>query len=67
MADYPNESVPVADVAARMERPINAFSPIRASLIKKGMVFSPAHGLISYTVPLFGEYMKRVMNSQNED
>lgn len=61
MADLPGESVSVADVAARMERPINAFSPIRASLIKKGMVFSPAHGLISYTVPLFGEYMKRVM------
>lgn len=44
-----------------MGRPVNAFSPIRASLIKKGMVFSPAHGLISYTVPMFGEYMKRVM------
>jgi len=61
MADFPGESVPVAEVAARMERPISAFSPIRSSLIKKGMIFSPAHGMISYTVPLFGEYMRRVM------
>jgi len=61
MADFPGESVSVAELASRMERPIHAFSPVRASLIRKGMVFSPAHGLISYTVPLFGEYMKRVM------
>jgi len=61
MAEFPGESVSVAEVAARMGRSLSAFSPIRASLIKKGVVFSPAHGLISYTVPLFGEYMKRVM------
>ena len=33
----------------------------RASLIRKGMIYSPAHGSLAFTVPLFGEYIKRVM------
>ena len=36
-------------------------NPIRASLIRKGMIYSPSHGDNSFTVPLFGDYMKRVM------
>ena len=35
--------------------------PTRAALIAKGMAYSPAHGDTSFTVPLFDEYMKRVM------
>ncbi|HZO95169.1 MAG TPA: hypothetical protein VFB22_15595 [Candidatus Baltobacteraceae bacterium] len=33
---------------------------IRAlALIKKGMVWSPEHGLIDFSVPLFGDFMRR--------
>ena len=30
-------------------------------MIKKGMVFSPQYGDTAFTVPLFDQYMKRVM------
>ena len=32
---------------------------IRDSLIKKGLVFSPRHGVVDVTVPLFGGFMRR--------
>jgi len=34
-------------------------SPVRSKLIKKGMIYSPAHGLMEFTVPLFDEFMRR--------
>jgi len=30
-------------------------------LIKKGMIYSPAHGDIDFTVPLFDEFMRRAI------
>ena len=49
------------DVAARLKRTTNACGPVRDSLIGKGMIYSPAHGLIGFTVPLFGDFMRRAM------
>lgn len=34
-------------------------SPVRASLIRKGMIYSPQHGDLAFTVPLFNEFMIR--------
>jgi type II secretory pathway predicted ATPase ExeA len=50
-----------SDVAERLGRNINALGPVRDALIKKGMIYSPRHGLIAFTVPLFGDFMKRAM------
>lgn len=62
MADVAeHEAVSIVAVAERLGRPVTALSPLRASLMRKGMLYSPAHGMIAYTVPLFGMYMKRVM------
>lgn len=62
MADFPQEkAVPVSELAERMGRPLSAISPVRASLIKKGMVYSPEYGGIAYTVPMFADYMKRTI------
>jgi len=41
-------------------------APIRNGLIKKGMIYSPAHGDTAFTVPLFGEFMKRIMPQADE-
>ncbi len=49
------------DVAEKMGVKVQSVAPIRNSLIKKGMIYSPAHGDTEFTVPLFGEFMKRVM------
>ncbi|HKI57090.1 MAG TPA: ATP-binding protein, partial [Trueperaceae bacterium] len=49
------------DVADGLGRKTTAMSTIRANLIAKGMIFSPAHGEMAFTVPLFDGFMKRVM------
>lgn len=49
------------DIAHLLNRDVQAVAPIRANLISKGMIYSPSHGDNSFTVPLFDEYMKRVM------
>ena len=43
-----------------------ALSPVRSSLIKKGMIYSPAHGLLSFTVPLFADFMRRTIPDMRE-
>ncbi|PKM08979.1 MAG: AAA family ATPase [Gammaproteobacteria bacterium HGW-Gammaproteobacteria-4] len=50
-----------ADVASAMGRKANSVAPTRDSLIRKGMVYSPEHGMIAFTVPLFDEFMRREM------
>jgi hypothetical protein len=37
---------------------------MRNNLIHKGMIFSPAHGITAFTVPLFDEFMRRAMPLQ---
>ncbi len=49
------------DIAAQLGRSVNAFGPLRQSLINKGMIWSPSHGDTVFTVPLFDEFMKRIM------
>ena len=50
-----------ADVADKLGVKITTLGPARASLIKKGMVYSPSHGDMAFTVPLFDEFMRRAM------
>jgi hypothetical protein len=40
---------------------INSLGPGRAKLIQKGMIYSPTHGDLAFTVPLFDEFMLRAM------
>jgi hypothetical protein len=49
------------DIAACLRRPVNTLAPTRANLISKGMIWSPHHGDTAFTVPLFDEFMRRVM------
>jgi hypothetical protein len=50
------------DVSDLMERKVTTLAPTRSSLIRKGMAYSPAHGDIAFTVPLFDGFMKRIMD-----
>ena len=52
------------DIAQVLGKEVRSVAPTRATLISKGMVYSPAHGDTSFTVPLFDEFMKRVMPDQ---
>ena len=49
------------DIAAELHRESSSLGPVRSSLISKGMVWSPTHGDTAFTVPLFDEFMKRIM------
>ena len=51
----------IAEVIRTMGVSQGAIAQRRASLIRKGMIYSPAHGSLAFTVPLFNEYIKRVM------
>jgi hypothetical protein len=48
-----------SDVSSSLGKSVTATGPVRDGLIKKGMIYSPQHGLISFTVPLFDEYLRR--------
>jgi hypothetical protein len=50
-----------ADIAEELGVKVTSLGPVRANLIKKGMVYSPAHGDMAFTVPLFDDFMRRVM------
>jgi hypothetical protein len=49
------------DIAEALGVPANGLSPVRSKLIKKGMIYSPAHGDMAFTVPLFDEFMLRAV------
>jgi hypothetical protein len=49
------------DIVDTLGEKISTLGPIRASLIKKGMIYSPAYGEMSFTVPLFDEFMRRAI------
>lgn len=49
------------EIAAGLGKSVNSFAPVRQSLIVKGMLWSPNHGDTAFTVPLFDDFMKRIM------
>jgi len=49
------------NIAAVLGRDVHALAPTRSRLIAKGMIWSPSHGDTAFTVPLFNEFMLRVM------
>lgn len=48
-----------SDVADALGESVQSLGPRRAQIIRKGMIYSPAHGDIAFTVPMFEEYLKR--------
>jgi len=49
------------DIADMLGRKVTSLGPVRSKLIGKGMVWSPSHGDTAFTVPLFDEFMRRIM------
>ncbi len=52
------DAVPTADVAALLGKKPQSLSPARDSLMKKGLIYSGERGLIAFTVPHFGRYLR---------
>ncbi len=49
------------DIAEKLGRSLSHLGQVRAGLVKKGMVYSPAYGEIAFTVPLFDAFLRRVV------
>lgn len=54
----PHRSGEIAEAAGMS---VTTAGPLRAGLIRKGMVYSPAHGDTAFTVPMFDAYLRRTM------
>lgn len=49
------------DIATCMNEKVSSLAPTRSSLIAKGMIWSPNFGDTAFTVPMFDQFMKRIM------
>ncbi len=49
------------DVAISLGISVTTAGPLRTALIRKGMIWSPSHGETAFTVPMFDEFMRRMM------
>jgi hypothetical protein len=49
------------DIAQALNTRVQSVAPVRQSLIRKGMIYSPAHGDTAFTVPMFDEFLLRSM------
>jgi hypothetical protein len=61
MADPGPEPQRIGKIAAILQVKVSSLGPVRARLIAKGMIYSPAHGDLAFTVPLFDQFMRRAM------
>ena len=61
MADLGQDAHRIGDIADALKVKVTSLSPVRAKLIHKGMIYSPAHGDLAFTVPLFREFLIRVI------
>ena len=52
-------SVATADVAVMLGKKPQSLSPARDALLKKGLIYSSERGLIAFTVPHFGRYLRQ--------
>lgn len=48
-----------SDVASRLSKTPQALAPVRASLITKGIIYSPQRSFIAYTVPGMANFIER--------
>jgi hypothetical protein len=53
------ERVRSGEVARELEQALTAVGPIRDRLIRKGILHSPQHGVIAFSVPGFADYVLR--------
>jgi len=67
LADLGDTAQRSGDIAEKLHVKVQSIAPVRNGLIKKGMIYSPAHGDTAFTVPLFSEFMKRIMPAGARD
>lgn len=56
LGDGPYRSSDIADILGQRQQSLN---PVRSRIISKGMIYSPSHGDIAFTVPMFHHFLQR--------
>ena len=59
MAKLGNGPYRSSDIADALGETAQSLGPRRAQIISKGMIYSPSHGDIAFTVPMFNNYLIR--------
>ena len=49
------------EIARELGTLVTSAAPLRGQLINKGMIWSPSHGDTAFTVPMFDEFMRRII------
>ena len=50
----------IANIATHMKKEVTTISPVRGTLINKGIIYSVKHSELDFTVPEFDKYIKRL-------
>lgn len=61
MADLGEGPYNSTAIAEHIGRKPSSFGPVRATLVAKGMIYTPGYGETAFTVPLFDAFMRRAM------
>lgn len=61
MANHGQDMVPVGAVARGMDVEVRSLGTARKNLIEKGLVYSPAHGQVQFTVPGMSDFIRRTV------
>ena len=59
VAEHGDGGSATGTIAARLGRSPSSLGPARASLIAKGLIYAPEHGVVSFTVPGMADYIQR--------
>lgn len=63
MAKLGNGPYRSSDIADALDETPQSLGPRRAQIISKGMIYSPSHGDVAFTVPMFNDYLLRNLDS----
>jgi AAA ATPase domain len=55
-----------SDIAVALGETHQSLGPRRSQIIAKGMIYSPSHGDIAFTVPMFNDYLIRNFASKSD-
>jgi hypothetical protein len=53
------------DIAQELRRAVTSLAPLRSQITNKGVIWSPSHGDTAFTVPLFDQFMRRIMPGED--
>ena len=62
LAELQNQEASTARIADILKRKATSLASTRDRLMRKGMIFSPRQGIVSFSVPLFDDFLRRKMS-----